>query len=125
ALFMLIMLAIGLAAYALILFAVPRVLFDGMEPIAAMQESLSASLGNIGALLVYGLLMFVAYLVSAVILIIPILGMLVWFVILLAFVAANAAAMYLAYVDVFGGPGQSAVPAPPMPPQGPPGPPPM
>jgi uncharacterized membrane protein len=116
-LFMLLMFAVFLAAMMLVVFAIPRVMFDGVEPIAAMKESLSASLANIGAFLVFAVVMFVIYLVSAILLIIPILGWLAFCAILLGLVAVSNAAVYLAYRDIFGGsPGTTADLAPPAPP---------
>jgi uncharacterized membrane protein len=118
ALFFLVMLLIALAVYATVVFAIPRVMLDNLDAVAAMKESLSASLANIGALLVYCLVMFVVYLVSMILLIIPILGWIAWFVVLLGLVAANSSAVYFAYRDIFPSAGGSmaAPPAPPAPP---------
>jgi uncharacterized membrane protein len=113
----LLMLLVGLAVYGLIIFAIPRVMLEDAEPIAAMKDSLAASLANIVPLLIYGLVTGVIFGVLLVLLFwIPILGWLAWG---LAFHAVNAAALYVAWKDVYGAaPDESAawVPPPPPPP---------
>lgn len=106
-------LAVFLAAALLVIFAIPRVMFDGIEPFAALKESLSASLANFLPLLVLGLVLFVIYFVAALVMIIPILGLLVFFVVALAMVAVSNAALYLAYREIFAG-SATEPPAPPM-----------
>lgn len=111
--FFLLCLAIVFVFYALIIFAIPRVMFDGVEPFAAMKESIAASLANIAPLFLYGIIMFVIVLVAGFILaFIPILGPLL---LGLALNAINGAASYIAYRDVFAGGGMVA-PLPPSPP---------
>lgn len=107
-------LAIGL--YLALLFAIPRVMFDDVEPIAAMKESVAAGIANIAPIIVYAVVSFVAIVVVGLLLmLIPVVGP-----ILLTLVAYTIAAgvIYLAYKDVYG----SAAPAPPatMPPPAPP-----
>lgn len=111
----LLMLVLGLAVYGLIVFAIPRVMLEGAEPIAAMKESLAASLANIVPLLIYGLVTGLIFAVLLVFLVwIPILGLLAWG---LAFHAVNAAALYVAWKDVFAAPAAAAAgPVPPPPP---------
>lgn len=46
-------LAIVLVVYALQFFAIPRVMLDGAEPMAAMKQSFSDCLANLGAYLVF------------------------------------------------------------------------
>jgi hypothetical protein len=46
-------LAIGLCVFALQFFAIPRVMLEGAEPMAAMKESFQACLANAGAFLVF------------------------------------------------------------------------
>lgn len=111
-------LAISLLAFFLIAFAVPRVMFDGIEPFAAMKESLSASLANVGALLIFSVLLFGICLVGALVNIIPILGQLAFLALLLILTAVSWAGLYLAYRDLFG-----AAEAPALPAQAPPPPP--
>ena len=109
-------LLVALAIYSLVVFAIPRVMFDGQEPFAAMKESLAASLANIGPLLVFSLVFFIGGLITMLVLsIIPILGTIVAYLILNAVVAG---AIYVAYKDVWGTGGALAetVIVPPAPP---------
>ena len=117
-----------LAAIALVVFAVPRVMLDRVDAVTAMKESLAASLANVGALLVFGL-MFIAALLAllvATLLVgwIPILGQLAAFLAWLAFgvgwIAVSNAGVYLGWRDQWPG----AVPVGPAPPPAPPAPPP-
>jgi len=83
---------IGLVVGALLLFAVPRVMFAAAEPITALKESLQAVLGNIGAYIVFA----VVYIVLAIIATIPFgLGFLV-------LIPVVAGAVYSANKQVFG-----------------------
>jgi hypothetical protein len=111
-------LAISLLAFFLIAFAVPRVMFDGAEPFAAMKESLSASIGNVGALLIFSVLLFGICLVGALVNIVPILGQLAFIALILVLTAVSWAGLYLAYRDLFGdgAPAVLEAPAPPPPP---------
>ena len=111
-LFVLLALAIGLAAYALVFFAVPQVMLTGAEPIAAMGDSLRACLGNAGAFLLFffllllstmGLSLLVAWLPT-------LLGQLLAMTLLVPVVSA---ALYFAWRDVYG---EADVAAPPGPP---------
>jgi hypothetical protein len=98
-LFMLIALVAGFVIYSLIVFAIPRVMFDGEEPFAAMKESLSASLANIGPLLLFSVVFFFAALILIVVLsIIPVLGTIVATLLVHAVLAG---AIYVAYKDVW------------------------
>jgi uncharacterized membrane protein len=122
----LIVLAIGvlvlLLALAIVVFAVPRVMLDGIEPVAAMKDSFAASLSNFGAMLVFTL-MFVAAIVAllvASVLVgwIPLLGQLVvflaWFAFGVGWIAVSNGGIYLAYRDLW--PAGGAVLLPPGPP---------
>jgi hypothetical protein len=65
----------GLAAFALTFFATPRVMLDAAEPIAAMKDSLQACLANLGAVLLYAVLVLAAALLLALLLSwIPLIG---------------------------------------------------
>lgn len=87
--------------YALQFFAVPRVMLDGVEPFAAMKESLSACLANIGAFLLFGIVLFVAFLVLAVVLmLVPILG---WIALVAVASAVFGCAEYMAWRQVYTG----------------------
>lgn len=114
---------LGLLVFALLFFAVPRVLFDGLEAFGAMRESLRIALDNWSAMLVYVVVMFVLMVaVSAV-------SLLVLFVFppLVSLVSGavgytiGGIATYLAYRDVFGGASSVGSPSigPPQPPQAP------
>ena len=60
----LIAVALMFVIYALQFFAVPRVMLDGVEPFAAMKESLNACLANVGAFIVFGVVLMVAFVVT-------------------------------------------------------------
>jgi hypothetical protein len=114
----LLMVGLGLAVYGLIIFAIPRVMLEDAEPFAAMKASLSASLANIVPLLIYGLVTGAIFALLMLFLFwIPILGWLVWG---LGFHAVNAAALYVAWKDVYGCAPPATTHAPPPPPPPPP-----
>lgn len=103
-----------LALYAVMFFAVPRVMFDDVEPFAAMSESVAACLANLGAILLLGIAFLFAGMVSFLVLaFIPVLGLVVWG---LAFWAMAAAVTYVAYKDVFAVQDQNMLATPPPPP---------
>src|SRR5262249_40498183 len=84
----------------LLLFSVPRVMFDGLEPFAAMKESLAASLANFGAIVLCGTCFLLSALLAFIpFALVPILGWIVWG---LGVSAMGAAVMYVAYRDVYG-----------------------
>jgi uncharacterized membrane protein len=93
--------ALGLAASALVVFAVPRVFFDGIEPFSAMKESLRACIANLGAMLIFALILMGIYLVSCLLLIVPILGWIAFFVVALGLSATSIGGIYLAYRSIF------------------------
>ncbi len=125
-LYTLLALAVALAIYSLVVFSIPRVMFDGVEPFAAMRESLAASLANIGPLLIFSLVFFVAALIVLVVLsLVPVLGTIVAYLLIHAVLAG---AVYIAYRDVFAGGALVATvitppPPAPEPPSTPPAPP--
>ena len=93
--------AIAFLIYALQFFAVPRVMLDGVEPFAAMKESLNACIANIGAFLLFGIILIVAFIVLGIVLaIIPFLG---WLALAAAGFAVVGCAQYIAWRQVFGG----------------------
>lgn len=113
-------LLIGLGVGALLFFAVPRVMLDGIEPFAAFKESLAAVLANLGAVLLFALVMIVGFMVLGVVLVfIPLLGPLLW---MLAATLIGTLGTYSAYREVFAGGVQAHI-APPPPPASPPPPP--
>jgi hypothetical protein len=98
-LFVLIAVCVAFAAYALLFFAIPRVMFDGVDPVAAMKESIAASLANFASLLVFSIVFCLGALVALVVLFfIPILGLIVWG---LGLSVLGAASTYVAYKDIF------------------------
>jgi hypothetical protein len=47
------MIALAFALYALMFYAVSRVMFDSLEPVAALKESMAATRRNLGAMLLF------------------------------------------------------------------------
>jgi len=111
-LFALIAFALGLGAAAMTYFAVPRVMLDGIEPIAAMKESLGVVLANIASILVGFIVIGLLFMIVG---IIPLLGALAIFLIGMP---ASLCAMYFGYRQAFGGGSAAQVeaPTPPAPP---------
>jgi hypothetical protein len=111
----LVALAVTLAIYAFQFFAVPRVMLEGIEPFAAMKESFSACLANLGAFLVFGIVFGVAFAVlSIVLMLVPLLG---WFALCVVASVAFACGQFLAWREVFAGTAAPvAAPASPPPP---------
>jgi len=95
-----IVLALALAVFALLVFAIPRVMFDDSEALAAMRESLSASIANLGALaLVAGALFGTTLVAYGLFHAIPYGGAVLSCMVGSAF---GVSVMYVAYKDVFG-----------------------
>lgn len=118
-------LVLGLVAYGLLLFSIPRVTLDGLAPMAAVTESLAACLRNLLPLLgfVVGIVIvlvvtwmvvaLIAVMIAAVIAFLGKLGAVLGVVLLLAFALALMIGMvflmpvayypqYLMWQDVFG-----------------------
>ncbi len=108
-------LVVVLAIYAFQFFAIPRVMLDGVEPFAAMKESFSACLANIGAFLVFGVVFCVAFLVLALVLVwIPIVG---WIAISGFTTVVLGCALYVAWRQIYAGVASAIPPtAPEVPP---------
>lgn len=112
----LLLVPLALATAALLFFALPRVMFDGLEPFAALRESAQATAANFGAFLLTVLTLFFARFAATLILgsLIPLLGVLM---VGAAFTPLIAAVLYVAWRDVFGGgvrdPSAEDAPAPP------------
>lgn len=97
--FALIALVVAIASYALTFFATPRVMLESAEPWAAMQDSLRACLANIGAVLVYALVVLGVVLVGGFVLgLIPILGHLA---LMTALIPITSVAMYQGWRQVY------------------------
>ena len=95
---MLLTIAIGLVVGALLLFAIPRVMFGLAAPGQAIAESVQATLANIGAYLVFAIVYVLLSIVAA----IPLgLGFLV-------LIPVMAGAVYAAHGAVFGNAGEAA-----------------
>lgn len=115
-LFGLIALVLGFFCYALTFFATPRVMLEGTEPMEAMKDSLRAVLANIGAVLVFCLILLLAVgVVGAVLSIIPIIGPLI---LTLALTPLLSVAGYVAWRQVYRSDITQEIPpaAPPVPP---------
>jgi hypothetical protein len=114
-------LVLGIGLYLVMIFSIPRVMFDGIDPIAAMKESFAAALANIVAIIVYCVVTFIGMFVLALLIgWIPLVGAVA--ITLIAYCLA-AGVIYLAYKDVFGvadaaPPAYVPPPAPPAPPAG-------
>jgi uncharacterized membrane protein len=99
--------------YALQFFAIPRVMLDGIEPFAAMKESLNACLANIGAFLLFGIILFVAFFVLAALLtLLPLLG---WLALMTVASVVFGCAEYVAWRQVYAGSANRMPPPPPEP----------
>lgn len=115
--FFAIAMALGLAAYALVFFATPRVMLGRAEPFEAMKESFSAALVN-----ALPIITFVVALMLAVLLLSMVLSIVSSLIAQLAVVTfafpVAATAMGLAYHDVYGSTdaGSASGDAPPPPP---------
>lgn len=111
--FILLLVAVALMflIYALQFFAVPRVMLDGIEPFTAMKESLSACLANLGAFLVFGIVLLVAFIVLAIVLmLVPLLG---WLALVTVATPVFACAEYIAWREVYANsPSRMPPPAP-------------
>ena len=109
---------LGLVVFAMMFFAVSRIMFDNVGAIDAMKESLAASVKNIGAMLVFVACGFAIWIAGILLMLIPFIGQILFFTLIYPVIAVAA---YRAYLDVF----QPAVamigqmPAPPPPPGAP------
>ena len=95
-----VMVAVAFSLYALMFYAVPRVMFEGREPVAALKESMAATRDNIGAMLLFaGAFWLLCVLGFMVLSVAGRLGWLLWDVVVSALAAGS---VYAAYRDVFG-----------------------
>lgn len=94
-------LAIALTVYALQFFAIPRVMLEGAEPMAAMKQSFSDCLGNPGAYLIFvALLMVVAIVLGLVLSVLGFIGGLLVSTLLTPIIGCG---LYLAWRQVYAG----------------------
>lgn len=100
ALFALLAIVVTLVLAAMMFFAIPRVMLGNIEPIAALKESISAVMANIGAVIIFLAVLFGGFLLGAIVIgWIPIIGALV---LMLAATTLFTLGSYSAYKDVFG-----------------------
>lgn len=113
----LLLIPLSLATAALLFFALPRVMFDGVEPFPAMRESAQAAASNLGAFLLTVITLFFARAALAL--------LLSWLPFYLGalivgslFTPLIACVLYLAWKDVFARPAgsESNAAEPPSPP---------
>lgn len=121
-----VLIPIGVIAAALVFFAIPRVMFDGVPAFTAMRESAQAALANIGAFLIALLAVVGAYIVAMLILSI-ISQVLAGLVVGILFAPIFGSLTYVGWREVFGENAQdsaeqsgSAPPPPPSTPNNPP-----
>jgi hypothetical protein len=115
-LFALVALAVLIACYALTFFATPRVMLEGADPIASMKDSVQAIIANIGAMVVYVLVMLlIVIVVGGILSLIPLIGPLLF---MTAATPVLAVAAYLAWRQVYRQDITQEIPpaAPPVPP---------
>ena len=89
---------LGLAVFAMMFFAVSRIMFDNVPPIDALKESLAASMKNIGAMLVFIACGLAVGIGGALFMIIPFIGPILFATLIYPVVAV---AGYRGYLDVF------------------------
>ena len=107
-------LAIGLISFALTFFATPRVMLAGVEPIAAMKDSVGACIANVGPVLVFALLLLGAAIVLGITIgLIPLVG---GVALTTALVPVFSVASYLAWRQVYRNDITQELPASPPPP---------
>lgn len=92
---------LGMAVTAVLLFAVPRVMFNGIEPFTALRESAQAAAASFGAFLLTVVTLFMARFAATLILgsLVPFVGVLM---VGSVFTPLIAAVLYFAWKDVFG-----------------------
>lgn len=121
-----VLLPVALIAAALVFFAIPRVMFDGVPAFAAMRESAQAALANVGAFLITLFAVIGAYVVAVLILSV-ISSVLAGLVVGIVFAPIFGSLTYVAWREVFGDSGEdssaqqgSSPPPPPATPNNPP-----
>jgi len=103
--------AIFVAVWMMLVFAIPKVMFDGEAPFPAMKESFSAALANIVPIIVFALVLGVGFLVVAGILsLIPLIGVIAAMALLYAILGVS---YYVIWRDVYGASNNEVPPPPP------------
>jgi hypothetical protein len=103
--FVLLAIGVGIAAYAAVFFAIPRVMLTDVDAVSAIRDSLSACAENIGAFMLFVVSMIVGVMLLSIVTSL----LLGWVSILLAqlvvmslLVPVFSSALYFAFRDVFG-----------------------
>ena len=96
-----VILAMAIAVFAISFFAIPDLMFKHNDAIGAMKQSLRASLDNIGALLLYLLILMVAMFLIVIVLSV-ISSILAQLLVSIALAPIVGTSMYFAWKDVYG-----------------------
>ncbi len=101
----------GIAVFMAVLFAIPKVMFDGEAAFPAMKESFSAALANLVPIIVFALVLGIGFvIIIAILSLIPLIGPIAAMALLYAFLGV---AHYVIWRDVYG---TGTVELPPPPP---------
>lgn len=102
------------AAAALVFFAVPDVMFTRNDALAAIRDSLHASVANAGAMLLYLTVMAAMFALELLVIMFSPFSLLLQMLLTVVFVPVTGASMYMAWKDVYGEPaGELQAPAEP------------
>lgn len=112
---LLLALVVGVAAYAMVFFAIPRVMLTEVEPIEAMRDSFRACLANIGAFLLFIGAVFLGAMVVSLLTgwISSVIAQLIATTVLIPLVSAT---LYFAFRDVYRDDITQELPSAPAPP---------
>lgn len=102
---------IFLAVWMTLVFAIPKVMFDGEAAFPAMKESFSAALANLVPIIVFALVLGIGFLiVGAILSLVPLLGAIAAMALLYALLGV---AYYVIWRDVYGASASGLPPPPP------------
>lgn len=93
-------LALAIAVFTLTFFAIPDLMFRHNDAIGAMKQSMRASIDNIGAVLLYLLILMVAMFITVVVLSL-VSSILAQFLVSIALAPVVGTSMYMAWKDVY------------------------
>ena len=113
-----VVMAVALVAFALTFFAIPDVMFARNDAFAAMKESVRACLANVGAALLYLLVLVLAFFIATFVLSL-VSAILAQLLVMIVVAPVAAASMYLAWKDVYGETTAELPAVPPQPPEPP------
>jgi len=105
--------ALFVAVWLMLIFAIPKVMFDGEAAFPAMKESFSAALANLVPIIVFALIVGISFMIiGGILAFIPLLGMIAAVAI---FYAVVGVAHYVIWRDIYGDQAETASlpPAPP------------